>query len=177
MLLDLVRRYARDGNIVEFGSGGGRNLLYLAKHGVQNPLVGLELSGVSVDLARRAADHFGINARFEQCNVTQALPEIGPVDVVFSVHAFEMMPRVFVGGVENIRRLQPRVAIFIEPIEELWSHSPRGLLSRFRVRQLDRLRGFYREAAKLGRVVEAREIEFATNPLNPTVLMVVEMRK
>ena len=88
-----------------------------------------------------------------------------------------MMPRIFVGGVENIRRLAPRAAIFIEPNEELWPRTPRGLLSRMRVRQLDRLRGFYSEAEKLGRVVEARELEFATNPLNPTALMVVEMRQ
>lgn len=177
ILLDLVRRYARDGGIVEFGCGGGRNLFHLAKNGVSNPLVGLEISGASVDLARRASDHFDLKARFEQCDVTGQLPEIGPVDVVFSIHAFEMMPRIFVGAVENIRRLQPRVAIFLEPVEELWSPTPRSLLSRFRVRQLDRLRGFYKEAERLGKVVEARELEFATNPLNPTALMVVEMRK
>jgi SAM-dependent methyltransferase len=175
ILRELIGRYATDGAVVELGCGGGRNLFYLGKHGIKNPLVGFELSGASVDLARRASRHFGIDARFEQVDVTQPLPPIGSVDVVFSIHAFEMMPRIFVGGVENIRRLQPSVAIFLEPIEEIWSHSVRGMLSRIRVRQLDRLRGFYPEAAMLGRVVEARELEYATNPLNPTSLMVVEI--
>jgi SAM-dependent methyltransferase len=175
ILREIVGRYVGDGAVVELGSGGGRNLFYLGKHGVTNPLVGLELSGASVDLARRASQHFGIDVRFEQTDVTKPLPPIGPVDVVFSIHAFEMMPRIFVGGIENIQRLQPKVAIFLEPIEEVWSRSVRGLLSRIRVRQFDRLRGFYPEAAKLGRVVEARELEYATNPLNPTALMVVEI--
>lgn len=175
ILRNIVGRYVRDGAVVELGCGGGRNLFYLGKHGITNPLVGFELSGTSVDLSRRASQHFGIKARFEQADVTKPLPDIGPVDVVFSIHAFEMMPRIFVGGIENIRLLQPRVAIFFEPIEEIWSRSARGILSRIRVRQLDRLRGLYSEVKTLGRVVEERELEFATNPLNPTALMVVEL--
>jgi SAM-dependent methyltransferase len=174
-LLERIHRYAGEGTIVEFGSGGGRNIIHLARSGITNPLVGLELSGVSVDLARRAAAQFGVEARFEQCDVTGKLPELGPVDIVFSVLAFEMMPRIFIGALENIRRLRPRAAVFLEPIEELWPRSARGLLSRVRVRQLDRLRGFYDEAAKLGKVVEARDIGYATNPINPTALMVVEL--
>jgi len=106
ILRDLVGRYAGDGAVVELGCGGGRNLFYLSRNGVKNPLVGFELSVASVDLARRASKHFGIEARFEQADVTQPLSPIGPVDVVFSIHAFEMMPRIFVGGIGHtlIRR-------------------------------------------------------------------------
>ncbi|MCZ8312835.1 MAG: class I SAM-dependent methyltransferase [Magnetospirillum sp.] len=173
-LLEWVRRYAKDGSIVEFGSGAGRNLLHLARAGIRNPLIGLELSPVSAELSRRAASEFACDIRFESCDVTDALPSLGPVDVVFSVHAFEMMPRVFVRGLANISRLQPRAAIFFEPIEELWPKSLLGLIGRLRVRQLDRLKGFYRPASELGRVVEAKSLGYATNPLNPTAVMAVE---
>jgi SAM-dependent methyltransferase len=173
-LRELVGKYARDGAIVELGSGAGRNLIYLAAEGIKNPMVGLELSSTSVDLAQRAAQTFGADIRFDVCDVTGPLPALGPVDVVLSVHAFEMMPRVFEKALENIHQLNPRAAIFFEPIEELWPWSLRGLIARLRVRQLDRLSGFYRPARRLGNVVDAREFGFATNALNTTALMVVE---
>ncbi len=174
-MLDRVRRYAGDGAIVEIGCGTGRNLLYLARAGITNRLIGLELSPISVALARRAAESFGYDIRYETCDVTRGLPELGPVDVVLSVHAFEMMPRVFAAGLANVGRLKPRAAIFLEPIEELWPWTSAAcLIARLRVRQLDRLRGFRREAARLGRVREARFLGDAINPLNPTSLMIVE---
>ncbi|MDA0786864.1 MAG: class I SAM-dependent methyltransferase [Proteobacteria bacterium] len=174
-MLERVRRYAGDGAVVEIGCGTGRNLLYLARHGVTNPLVGLELSPVSVDLARRAAESFGHAIRYEECDITRTLPEIGPVDVVLSVHAFEMMPRVFVEGLVNIATLRPKAAVFLEPIEELWpGMSLSCMLARLRVRRLDRLSGFHKHAAALGKVVEARFLGDAINPLNPTSVMVVE---
>lgn len=64
-LLEWVRRYAKDGSIVEFGSGAGRNLLHLARAGIRNPLIGLELSPVSAELSRRAASEFACDIRFE----------------------------------------------------------------------------------------------------------------
>jgi SAM-dependent methyltransferase len=173
-LVDLVRQYAQNGAVVEFGSGAGRNILHLAAESVKNPLVGLELSPASVDLARRAADKFSLNVRFEVCDATKDLPDVGPVDVVFSVHAFEMMPRVFENALKNIQRLNPRVAIFFEPIEEVWPWWPRTLIARLRLRQLDRLSGFYKQAKHLGKVVEAREFGYSSNPFNTTSLMIVE---
>lgn len=176
VLGQLVKQYLVEGSVVEFGSGSGRNLLYLATQNIANPLIGLELSGKSVELAARAAHSFGLSVHFEQCDVTRRLPELGPVDVVFSVHAFEMMPRIFKAALENIAHLRPRAAIFFEPIEELWPHTPLGLVARLRVRQLDRLRGFYRSARELGRVVRARMLPHAANAVNPTCCMVVEIR-
>jgi SAM-dependent methyltransferase len=176
LLHQLVARYPGAGKVVEFGSGTGRNLLYLASQGVPNPLVGLELSSRSTALAERAAQRFGLKVRYELCDVSQRLPDLGLVDVVFSVHAFEMMPRIFCAGLENIARLQPRAAIFFEPIEELWPWSPLGMVARVRIRQLDRLRGFGRVARKLGRVAGMGMLAHAANAVNQTCFMIVEMR-
>ena len=94
---------------------------------------------------------------------------------MLSVHAFEMMPRVFVEGLVNIATLRPKAAVFLEPIEELWpGMSLSCMLARLRVRRLDRLSGFHKHAAALGKVVEARFLGDAINPLNPTSVMVVE---
>lgn len=178
VLLDRVSRYARGAPIVEFGAGYGRNLVHLGLNGVPGQLIGLELSPVSVDVARKHADRFGQAIDFKPCDVTapSAIEDLETPDVVFTVHALEMMPRVFRGALDNIRSLRPRAAIFFEPIEELWPHSVRGLLSRLRVRQLDRLRGLMAEVADLGRIVEVRALGDATNPLNETALVVVEIR-
>jgi hypothetical protein len=71
LLQDLLVRRARKGVIIELGCGSGRNLLYLKKIGVQNELVGFELSPVSVDLANRAAKTFNLDVNFATADVTK----------------------------------------------------------------------------------------------------------
>ena len=52
----MVDRYSTGrGTVVEFGSGSGRNLLYLKKRFPHITFVGFELSPVSVQLSRQAA--------------------------------------------------------------------------------------------------------------------------
>ena len=66
-------RRAGTGPIIELGCGSGRNLLYLKKSGIQNELIGFELSPVSVDLANRAAKTFKLDANFATADVTQSI--------------------------------------------------------------------------------------------------------
>ncbi len=96
---------------------------------------------------------------------------------MLSVHAFEMMPRIYGPAIESIRALKPKAIVMFEPIEEIWPLTPRHLVSRLRVRTLDRVRGLYKGIASLGTVVEKRLVGYATNPLNETTLLVVETRQ
>lgn len=179
LLHNLVRNYAGDGKIIEFGSGSGRNLFHLRKSGITNSMLGLELSPVSVDMSKAASDHFDLPVDFETVNLCEPIDaaKYGPVDVIFSVHAFEMMPRIYTTALKNIEALNPKAIIFLEPIEELWPYSWRGILSRLRVRQLDRLRDLYVNAQKLGAIAQARGLRASTNPLNETSLLVIERSK
>jgi SAM-dependent methyltransferase len=166
--------------VAEFGCGNGRNIFYLKTRLPGCEFVGLELSPVSVDLARRLAVQFGRPARFEVYNACDPLPPRAAesVDVAFSSHALEMMPRTFPGAVDNMLRLATRHVLFFEPVPELWPWTARGAASHWRAYVMDRLRGFMpvlrqRAAAAGWRVVEARRLGTSTNPINETVFVQV----
>ena len=157
-MLDRLRAvtaaYACDGaTVVEFGSGDGRNLLFLQRHFPTVSFVGLELSKVSVELSRQAAVRFAVpNVRFHVADVCENLPPLPPhgeVALSFSCFALEMMPRVFRRAVDNMARASSVGLVFLEPVPELWGRDLRGLVSRLRAFQLDRLRGLPRMLRQL----------------------------
>lgn len=142
----VTQQYARPGaTVVEFGSGDGRNLMLLKRLFPELRFVGLELSPVSVELARRAALQFGIaEVEFHAANACDAasLPAtVHNADLAFSCHALEMMPRIFTGAVANMLRLSSGGVLFLEPTPELWPSNVRGLVSKLRVNAMDRLQG------------------------------------
>ena len=177
ILYDLVKQHTKFGSVIEFGCGTGRNLLDLGMRGITNPLIGLDLSMGSIRVAQAAAKQFDIPARFLVHDVTEDLPRFTAVDVVFSVFALEMMPRVFTRALDNIRNLNPRIAIFIEPISELWPWTLHGMVSRLRVRQLDRLRDSLAAIENIGEIIEARMLPAAHNALNPGCLVVLKINR
>jgi hypothetical protein len=166
------------GTVAEFGSGNGRNVLYLKSRMPESHFVGLELSPVSVELARHLSTQFGHPVRFDVANACQPLPPGAPdrVDVAFSTHALEMMPRAFVGAIDNMLSIATRHVLFFEPIPELWPSTPRGWASHCRAYVMDRLRGFMpalvkRAAASGWRLDEAERLRTSTNPINETVVV------
>jgi hypothetical protein len=162
--------------VIEFGSGDGRNLLVLGRAFPEMRFVGLELSPVSVELSRQAATHFGVsNVQFESANVCQpitvALPAAAEVTFVFSFFALEMMPRIFPGAIEAMLTASSGGVSFFEPVSEVWSRDLRGLTSRLRVFQLDRLAGFTSALRKAithspWRITAMRRTGVGLNPLN-----------
>jgi hypothetical protein len=169
-----------DGTVVEFGSGNGRNLLYLKSRFPDRRFVGLELSPVSVDLARHLSGQFGHPVRFEVADACAAsLPHIPDrVDLAFSCHALEMMPRSFPRAIDNMLALASHHVLFFEPVPELWPSNGRGLASRCRAYVMDRLRSFMpvliARAAEAGwAIASAQRLETSTNPINETVAVVL----
>lgn len=166
------------GTVAEFGSGSGRNLLYLKSRLPDREFIGLELSPVSVQLARRLSAQFERPVRFEAANVCEPLPATIPtqVDLVFSTHALEMMPRTFIVAIDNMLSIAREHVLFFEPIPELWPSTPRGWASRARAYVMDRLRGFMpelrpRAAAAGWMIAEAARLKTSTNPINETALV------
>jgi hypothetical protein len=172
-----IREVTRPGGrLIEFGSGNGRNLLYLKSRLPDREFAGLELSSVSVELARRLSDRFGYTVQVEAGNAcAPTLPPLpGPTDAVFSCHALEMMPRSFVTAVDHMLRIATDRVLFFEPIPELWPSNARGWASHCRAYVMDRLRGFmqvvHARAASAGwRVETAERLKTSTNPINETV--------
>jgi len=180
-LVGHVERRIRDlvapgGSVLEFGSGNGRNLLYLKSRLHDRQFAGLELSPISVELARRLSHQFEQPVQFEVGNACSAPPPELParVDLVFSCHALEMMPRSFAGAIDNMLCTATRHVVFFEPIPELWPANARGWASHCRAYVMDRLRGFMTvlksRAAETGwTIATAHRLKTSTNPINETV--------
>lgn len=166
------------GVVVEIGSGDGRNLLYLKSQFPDLKFVGYELSDVSVELSKAAAKKFSVvDVEFYATDATKPLPPFkaqGEVLLCYSSFALEMMPRIFRGAVDNMIQLNPNHITFFEPIGELWSLDLRGLASRLRVLNLDRLRGLFtclEEIEKGGKwkIQSAHRSKVGINPFNEMV--------
>ena len=167
--------------VVEFGCGDGRNLLYLQHALPGRTYVGLELSAVSCALARRLAERFGGDVTYHQADATDALPAaLAPrsAALVYSCHALEQMPRIFGRALAHMAEASRDAIVLLEPVPELWPWSPRGMVSRLRVRAIDRLRGLVDAARALAAggewtVVTARRLGAGSNPLNETCEIVL----
>ena len=145
-IVNAVNRYCTSGTtVVEFGSGDGRNLIYLKKHFPEINFIGLELSPVSVQLSRAAAEKFGVKVSFYECDICDGLPDLPPRDEIslaYSCFALEMIPRNVQRAIENMLSSSSGAVCFFEPVSELWPWGPRGVTSRLRVAYLNRLQGF-----------------------------------
>jgi SAM-dependent methyltransferase len=156
--------------VIEFGCGGGRNLLHLKRAMPHLRCVGIDISPASIDLARRAAACFESDVHFEVADATALDGNIGPGDVCLSVHALEQMPRLFPAAVDSMLACSRRATLFFEPVGEFYPASPRGLLARARLREHDYLDGLYDYLCeRQAPVVKAQRLRFAENPLNETI--------
>ena len=177
MLATEVDRFVRPGEtVVEFCSGNGRNLLHLKRHRPDVRCVGLELSPTSLAVARQLAAKFGLEVEFHLCDVTSEIPPAAAPDgaaLVFSYHGLEQMPRIFPRAVERMLAMSRRRVLMLEPVPELWPSDVRGVVSRLRVRALDRLRGLMSafddpEHMHGWHLETALRVGTAVNPLNET---------
>ena len=168
----------KKGTIVEFGSGTGRNLLWLKSKYPQTKFIGLELSSKNVELAKSAAYRFGLEADFYVANVCETKIPPLPADIltVFSVHALEQMPRIYQIAVDHMMRVTSEKALFFEPVSELYPYNLRGFVSRMRPICLDRLRGLLGYLSKNYRLTLKKHIGVGVNPLNESCVLAAERR-
>lgn len=162
------------GTVVEFGCGTGRNLLYLARRFPNLHLIGIEITPKTVERARRTAEKHGLRVTFLEGDMTSP-PEIeGAVDVVYSVHALEQLPRDFGRAVDSMLDLAQRGVVFFEPVHELFPRTLLGMAGRFRIYNADYLNGLLTYLKQGGaRIVDAKAMTTAGYPLNHTTEVVV----
>ena len=162
--------------VIEFGSGDGRNLLYLKSRFPEMYFFGVEVSPDSVRVSKLLAEKFGLQIgfyEFDVCKPLEAVPGELKVGLVFSCHALELMPRVFVIAVINMCNISKHHIKFFEPIPEMWPPDFRCDVSRLRAQELDRLFGLPEtleglEAKSNWKIVSKHRLGTAHNPLNET---------
>ena len=172
--------------IVEVGSGNGRNLCYLRSKFPDLSFVGLELSDSSVELSSAAVEKFDLdNITFHVANACEPWPQFKGQDnvaVCYSSFALEMMPRIFPKAVDQMLNISKNAVVFFEPVHEYWPKNLRGLASRLRVFELDRLSGLPEYLQK--KVKDSKWVIRACaragvglNPINEMVLIEVVKTK
>lgn len=187
-LVETVRTRVKPGQtVVEFGSGDGRNLLYLRTLFPDIHFVGLELSPSSVQLSTLAAQKFQVTGvEFYQADASKPLSvELGGRDVglVYSSFALEQMPRIFEDAILNMFGLSPSSIVLFEPVPEVWPHNLRGLVARLRVKAIDRLQNLPRIVQRLTRehpefhLVKIERSGLAINPHTEMCEVVIERVK
>lgn len=169
-LLEAVRKhFPQARSVTEYGSGVGRNLLYLKREMPQIEVYGYELCQPGVEVGRQAAEKFGIPARYEQLDYLRDPPEkyqLPVTDIAFTMFSLEQLPRDSARAARNILDHVRLGTLHIEPVPENYPFSLRGLLGRVDHWKVDYLSGFDRAVRTLGlREVIVESLASAHNPL------------
>jgi hypothetical protein len=164
------------GTVVELGSGDGRNLLYLKSLFGDRNFIGLEISPSSVKIAQDFSVQYGLPVKFLEFDVSSEIPvdfNGVSVDLVFSCHTLQMMPRIFSQGLKMSLNLSRKHVVLFEPVWELWPWNRRGVTSRIRCLNNDQARGIMSVISQLTastgwRLTKAERLKAASSPFVET---------
>jgi hypothetical protein len=168
-------------NVVELGSGDGRNILYLASRHPNVSFTGIDFSPESVRLAVEASLKYGIsNARFIEADLTSRsdYSHLLSKSYIFSMHCLEEMPRDFINVLLAIETSECSRCDLIEPIFML---SRRGVIldgtRLLRILNRDRLHGFQKACNKIlasRYTIDYIDLGLGANPINPSTLCIIQ---
>lgn len=177
---ELAHAFPHATSATEYGCGVGRNLLFLKSIRPELKLRGYELSDTGVNIARNAAEKFGLDVEYAQLDYLRDSPEryvFGSADVSFTLASLEQLP---VGCDNALRNMQERSllgSIHLEPVIEFFPANYRGWLARVNHRKSGYLQGFVSAVDGL-RDVEAhwRQLKSSHHPLYFPTLATLEKR-
>ena len=171
-------------NVIELGSGGGKNLLWFASKYKNIKFIGLELNKTSVDLANAAAKKFDIqNVEFYECDLTK--PEtykkfLSKNTFVYSHHTLEEMPRIYRIPLNEIKKSNVQIVALMEPIFMFsFSRLVLDIAKRLRILNKDRLIGLKKfSKRKLSKYfnIELVDLGLGVKPENPTTLLLLKRK-
>jgi SAM-dependent methyltransferase len=182
---EVIGRYAASPDVVELGSGYGRNLFSLLVSQDWHNLVGLDVSENALAAGRQIASHFGVSdrLRFATVDLTHdghpGLCEItGKTALTF--FCLEQIPYSVESVVRNILAHSPRRVVHVESAPEmltLWR--PRDLLNYLYIRSMDYQTQLFSVLRKLAgegaiRILEQQRVPFAPTLHNDGFLVVWE---
>lgn len=129
----------------EYGSGLGRNLLFLKSKYPHLRCYGYELVNDGVEIARAAAEKFGIAVSYAQLDFLKDPPEkfvFPDTDVAFTLFALEQLPSDCDIALRKILDRSAMGSIHLEPVPENYPRSLRGLIGRIDHTKAGYLRDF-----------------------------------
>ena len=169
LLQALDKHFRNASSATEFGSGLGRNVLFLKSRNPKLKVNGYELCKPGVEIAREAARKFNIDCEYSQLDYVRGASKeyvFPPADVGFSMFSLEQLPRDNKLAVENIRKHCNLGSIHIEPVPENYPFTPRGLLGKLDHWKVDYLSSFDRNVLSIGFSEVTKEVLTSShNPL------------
>ena len=171
-------------NVIELGSGCGKNLLWFASKYKDIKFIGLELNKTSVDLANTAAKKFNINnVEFYQCDLTNTEEYkkfLTKKTFIYSHHTLEEMPRIYKIPLNEIKKSDVQVVALLEPIFMFsFSRIILDLAKRLRILNRDRLIGLKKfSKRKLSKYFNIKLVDLGLGgkPENPTTLLLLKRK-
>jgi hypothetical protein len=165
----LQREFPGARSVTEYGSGIGRNLLFLKQRMPEVQCYGYELCRPGVELAQAAASKFGLQVEYSQLDYVGAADSeyvFPDTDVAFTMYSLEQIPTANRTAVENIMRHVTRGSIHIEPVPENYPYTIRGLVGRLDHWKADYLSHFERNISSIElAAIKKERLDTAHNPL------------
>jgi hypothetical protein len=166
--------------VTEYGCGIGRNLLFIKQQLPHLKCYGYELCLPGVELARAAANKFGLDVQFSQLDYVNGLDSeyVFPnTDVSFTMYSLEQLPTSNKQAVENILCHTNHGSIHLEPVPENYPSTLRGIIGRIDHWKADYLRNFDKNVSSLDlKEVKAETLNTSHNPLMFPTLYVLKKR-
>lgn len=156
-------------SITEYGSGIGRNLLYIKKHYPHIKCYGYELCRHGVEIANRAKEKFGVDVEYSQLdfiNDTEEQYVFPKTDLAFTMYALEQIPEKSEIALKHILEHVNLGTVHIEPVVENYPKTLRGMIGRLDHWKIDYLRNFETNLKKFKNIhFTKRQLNNAHNPL------------
>lgn len=145
LLESLTHNFPNAASITEYGCGVGRNVLWLKHCNPRWQVYGYELCKPGVEIARKAAEKFGVDVTYGQLDYLKDPTEkyvFENTDVGFTIFSLEQLPRENRQAVQNILTHVNLGTIHIEPVPENYPLTYRGFIGRLEHWKVDYLQGF-----------------------------------
>jgi hypothetical protein len=153
-LLDaLAQAFPQATSVTEFGSGLGRNLLFLKTKLPNLNLYGYELCKPGVEIAKEAARKFDVDCHYSQLDYVrdpQSAYVFPVTDVAYTMFSLEQIPRDNGIAIDNIRDHCVLGSIHMEPVPENYPFTFRGLLGKLDHWKVDYLASFDKNVRSIG---------------------------
>jgi hypothetical protein len=177
----LRREFPNARSVTEYGSGVGRNLLFLKQRMPEVEFYGYELCRPGVELARAAAAKFGLQVQYSQLDYVGGAESeyVFPhTDVAFTMYSLEQIPVANKTALENMHRHVTLGSIHIEPVPENYPYTVRGMVGRLDHWKADYLRNFENNISTIDLAEIKRDrLNSAHNPLMFPTLYVLKKKQ
>jgi hypothetical protein len=169
LLKSIQSQFDNVSSITEFGSGLGRNLLYIKKMFPHIQCYGYELCVNGIDIAKRSSEKFGIDVKFSQLDFMNDSEDkfvFPKTDLAFTMYALEQIPRDSSKAIRNIMNHVAKGSIHIEPVVENYPLTLRGIIGKIDHWKVDYLRNFEKNLKTITDITFTKEkIYTSHNPL------------